>query len=320
MKIAILGSAPSSLGLAPFGDPSYRIWGCSPGVYATMARCDAWFELHRPEFGVIGKPHTQKQWFSPEYVAWMGMLKCPVWMHSPVPQIPASRALPIDDLKAKYGTYFLTSSLSIMIACAIDNILEARGVITSAAGGKFVGNTVEGEEDVIALYGVDMSATEEWGYQRAGCQYFLTLANMLGITIWVPPESDLLRPSPVYGLCENEWWHIKGTARRRELEARLAAATAGLEQCRSQVDFLKGCLDDHKYHMDTWGQDRDGVGPDISILAQSPELQAAVLRLQPPPAPVVEVPSNILQFPAAPAPKAPPKPKPRVKAKKRARR
>ena len=47
-KIAILGSAVSSVGLAPFKDPDWEIWGCSP-ANRDLPRCDVWFELHNVE-------------------------------------------------------------------------------------------------------------------------------------------------------------------------------------------------------------------------------------------------------------------------------
>jgi hypothetical protein len=31
-KIALIGSAPSSVGAAPYADRSWTIWGCSPGA------------------------------------------------------------------------------------------------------------------------------------------------------------------------------------------------------------------------------------------------------------------------------------------------
>lgn len=265
MKFAILGSAPSSLSLAPFGDPSWKIFGCSPGVYSACPRVNAWFELHRWEPGVIGKAHTQKQWFSPEYVAWMAALQCPVWMYDAVPEIPSSKRLPVEDLTAKYGTYFFTSSIAFMIACAIEDILEARATRTEA------------EEDVIGLWGIDMAATEEYGYQRAGCQHFLLLAADMGIQIYVPPESDLLRPMPLYGIAESSHWHIKQTSRKRELEGRLAHARNSLAAISREESFLLGALDDLNYQMQTWGEDRAGMGTSIEIRAHDPEVRAAIL-------------------------------------------
>lgn len=271
MKIALLGSAPSSLSLAPTGDPSWHIWGCSPGVYPYAPRVNAWFELHRWEPGEIGKPHTQKQWFSPEYVAWMAKRdpqQCPVWMYEAVPEIPASRALPVKDLLGKYGTYFFTSSLAWMLACAIEDILEHRQN-RKAAG-------LDLEEDAIGMWGVDMAANEEYGYQRAGCQHFLLLAADLGIRIQVPPESDLLRPMPLYAISESSHWMIKHTARRRELEGRLEGAKQTLKQAEFAVAHLTGALDDHNYHMQTWGEDRDGMGISPHIIAQQPAVRAII--------------------------------------------
>lgn len=263
MRIAILGTAPASMHLAPQGDPSWKIWACSPGTYSTLSRCDAFFELHRQEFGEIGKPHTQKPWFSPEYVAWMAR-QYTVWMVDVHPQIPGSRRLPVEDLLQKYGTLFFTSSIAWMIACAIEDILEAR-----ASGAD--------EDHAIALYGIDMAANEEYGYQRAGCQYFLLLAAHLGISIVVPPESDLLRPMPLYGIDESSHWMIKLTARQRELQSRLNNALNNQAAINNEIAFLRGALDDNNYHMQTWGGDRQASGVDISILAQAPALRHAVI-------------------------------------------
>ena len=277
MKIAILGSAPSSLHLAPFGDPSFSIWGCSPGVYYQVPRCDAWFELHRWEPPVIGKPHLQKQWFSPEYVAWMSMREpgaCPVWMYEAVPEIPASKALPVDDLTLKYGTFFFTSSIAWMIACAIEDILEERAKVEAGL------HITTGAQDEIALFGIDMAANEEYGYQRAGCQHFLLLAGDLGIKIVVPPEADLLRPMPLYGICESSHWMIKNTVRKGELEARVAQSTAQLESAKHNLAFMQGALDDLNYQMLTWGEDRAGMGVSFDITAKSPAVRKTVIEEQ----------------------------------------
>ena len=37
LKIALVGTAPSSRMLAPYNDPSWKIWGCSPGATAAPA-------------------------------------------------------------------------------------------------------------------------------------------------------------------------------------------------------------------------------------------------------------------------------------------
>lgn len=262
MKIALIGSAPSSIRLAPYADPTWKIWGCSPGVYSVAPRSDAWFELHRWEPGVLGRPESQKPWFSPEYVAWMARHPL-VWMNEPVPEIPGSRALPVQQLLDKYGTYFFTSSLAWMFALAIEDILAEREAARAA-----------GQPEpfaAIGLYGVDMAANEEYGDQRTGCQFFATLANNLGITVIVPPESDVLMPKPLYGIGESSHIAIKLTERRRELAARIAQAEAAVQGARDQLYFLKGAMDDLDYMWHSWTNQHPAVAPDYRALFAPPE-------------------------------------------------
>lgn len=242
MKIAILGSAPSSIRLAPFADPSWMIFGCSPGVYPLAPRVTSWFELHRWEPPVIGRADQQKPWFSPEYCAWMAQQPL-VWMYDVVPEIPNSRKFPYQDLVNKYGSYFFTSSIAWMLACAIEDILADRAENKSRAAD---------EKDHIGLWGVDMAANEEYADQRPGCQFFVQIAQQLGIEIHVPPESDLMAAPLLYGISESSHMVIKLTARRNELSGRLQNARASRENLIREEAFLSGALDDIDYVFKTW--------------------------------------------------------------------
>jgi len=266
MKIAILGSAPSSMGLAPFGDPSWQIWGCSPGLYAHAPRVDQWFELHRWEPPVIGRPAQQVPWFSPEYVAWMAKQK-KVWMYEAVSEIPNSDAYPVEIMVNKFGNYFMTSSIAWMMAMAIDQILKEREQATPE-------NPHDASQDAIGLFGVDMAASEEYGYQRAGCQYFIQMCMNLGIRIVVPPESDVLRPMPLYGIDESSHFVIKHTARLKELQNRKAGHEQQVSFHTSQVHALAGAIDDMLYYLNTW-HGHEPVGTHVEIWARSPYLNQA---------------------------------------------
>ena len=156
-----------------------------------------------------------------------------------------------------------------MLAMAIDQI------ITERENNEKIGITHD-MPDAIGLFGVDMAADEEYGYQRAGCQHFVSLAHLLDIQIIVPPESDLLRPMPGYGLAESDQWHIKLLSRHNELTARLAQCDHQLAQMTQQRHFLAGAISDNDYHMKTWGQDREGRGTNPGILAASPRIRALV--------------------------------------------
>lgn len=224
-KIVLLGTAPSSMALAPFGNPEWEVWACSPGTYSLVVnngvKFDRFFELHRWE------PH--QEWFSEGYRKFLMEFPNPVIMSDVVPEIPSCTLLPWQELVAKYGPYFFTSSLAWMMAMAIEE-----GATT------------------IALYGVDMAASSEYENQRLGCQYFATIARARGIEVGVPPESDLFRPAPLYGVCENSHAWIKQRARHIELNTRVKQIEADLQKNQGELSFLRGAMDDLDWQLHSW--------------------------------------------------------------------
>lgn len=257
MKIAILGSAPSSLQKAPFGDAGWEIWACSPGAYPHLGRVTEFYEIHRWEPGIVGKAATQKPWFTPEYVQWLKM-QPRVWVSDEAAQrdLPNAAMLPWRELVTKYGHYCWTSTIAYMFAMAIDKIQAARAE-RKAKG-------LPHEDDVIGLWGVDMAANEElYSGQRSACQWFLQIAVGLQINFYVPPESDLAVPPPMYGVAETNHRHIKWLERLRELEGRAAQTQASIAQLNSQLHFINGAIDDMKYHMSMWLHEGDSLGFDF---------------------------------------------------------
>jgi len=230
-KIALIGSAPSSIRLAPFSDPSWAIWGCSPGAYGLCTRSDVWWEIHRWEPPAVGKPFDAANvpWFSPEYAEFLRKYPGPVITSQPIDSVPNSAVLPFADLIAKYGPYFFTSSVAWMLALAIEMKPKA-----------------------IGLWGIDMAASSEYAFQRPGCQHFIGLAMSMGIEVVLPPESDLMRPTTLYGVSEYNPMMIKLKVRKAELEGRLNAAIAAGNAAQNEMTFLRGALDQNEYILSTW--------------------------------------------------------------------
>jgi len=216
-KVALLGTAPSSFSLAPFANEEWDIWACSPGT-ASAPRADRRYELHRWE--------PEQEWFSEGYIKILSECKGPVIMSEQVDVVPNCQVIDWMAHVERFGPYFFTSTLAWMMADAI----------------------VEGYEK-IALYGVDMAATSEYHDQRMGCQYFAMLAASMGIEVGVPPESDLLRPAPLYGIAETSHLWIKETSRARELAGRLRTATDQAAALDKEIHFLNGALDDQDWHL-----------------------------------------------------------------------
>lgn len=223
-KIALIGTAPSSIRLAPYHDPEWEIWGCSPGAAPIVPRANLWFELHNF--------HPSEVWYSREYIDKMNSYGCPVYVIKPVPEVPKSLAYPKDDMIREFGPWHFTSSLAWMMAMAI---------------------MCEPEE--IALYGVDMSHQSEWEFQRSGCHRFIEIARDRGIIVTLPMESDLHRPPALYGFQEDNHFYRKLRTRREELTAKIKECEAALQGKRDELFYYKGALDDLEYQIRTWVHD-----------------------------------------------------------------
>ena len=241
-KIALFGSAPSSVQIGPFDDPSWEIWACSPGARPFLRRVNVFFEIHRWE---------PAPWFPPEYVSFMAALPL-VYMLGHIPEIPNSTAYPKTQVldyvygrvldpdgvsrPAKFNPNDFGSSLSWMMALAIMQ-----------------------RPDEIGLWGVDMSAGEEYGPQRDGLLSLIHVAKSVGIKITVPPESDLLRPCPLYGFREIDPMFIKLSKRIEELSSQQNHWEATYQDADRKRWYFKGALDDVLHVRQTWVSDPQAI-------------------------------------------------------------
>lgn len=224
-KIAVCGSAASSIGLAPYDDPTWEIWACSPSNKGAP-RVDIWFELHNP---------TVKE--REGLTEWMNWLKEQpvVYMQKAYPGYKGVREYPLTPMIQKWGPFWWTSQLSFMLALAIEQKPKA-----------------------IGLYGVDMAANSEYNQQRLACQYFIQhIVRDSPIELVVPPESDLLQPAPLYGYCESSSRWRKYYARIAELQHRIAVKRAEAERATKEADHLNGAKDDMEYHIAHWANTMD---------------------------------------------------------------
>lgn len=219
MKIAIVGSAPSSASLAPFADPEWAIWGCSPGAVQFAQRVDAWFELHL----------WGQDWLTKDYRAFLAAMQGQVYMIEPVADVPTSVAYPVAAMVEKYGRYWFTSTPAWMLALA-----------------------VEEQPEEIGIWGIDMASDSEYFAQKPGCWHFIEKAEEAGIKVTIPPQSDLRQPPPLYGVDETNPMMVKLLLRQGELRSRIAAADAAIEQATREKLYLAGAEEDLRYTMQTW--------------------------------------------------------------------
>lgn len=234
LKIALIGTAPSSRMLAPYGDPTWKIWACSPGNMNVLPRVDAWFEIHGsllwPENKHYGEP----------YIAWLRQLKVPVYMQDNR-YLPNAVPLPKDKLVEEFGPYYFTSSFSWMMAMAM----------------------LEGAKE-IALYGIDMASRDEYILQRPGAYHFFQEAKKRGIKMTAPYESDIMQPPGLYGYSEVTPYGRKLLARKQEITERLNGMRAQRDQLSTQITYLEGALEDNDYNISIWGGVQNNGPVDLS--------------------------------------------------------
>jgi hypothetical protein len=205
--------------LVPFNDPNWEVWACSPQNH-DYPRVDAWFEVHSLDRKDVpeNRPYYDKLRAHPR-----------VYVSAADGRLPDAIVIDEKPLIAKYGPYFFTSSLAWMMAMAL-----------------------EAKPDLIGLWGVDMSASEEYGYQRAGMHYFMQKAGEMGIQIVLPPQSDLAMPPPLYGWKEHwpMYWKLRESA--KELEERIRVGEKQMARMKEETTTLRGAREMLEYFKNTW--------------------------------------------------------------------
>jgi hypothetical protein len=255
LKVALIGTAPSSRMLAPYNDPSWQIWGCSPGNMNTLPRVNLWFELHSnllwPEHENYGKP----------YIEWLKQQTFPIYMQDQS-LVPNAMSFPRDDLVAQFGDEFFTSSFAWMMALAI----------------------MMGASE-IALYGIDMASRDEYIRQRPGFYYFKREAMKAGIKVSAPHESDIMQSPPLYAYVDSTPFGRKIMARRIEVSGRINGMAQQIDQASRSKTYLEGALEDLDYFESIWGGVCNDMGrlqyENAQLKAQIARLQSAVFAVQP---------------------------------------
>jgi hypothetical protein len=218
LKIALVGTAPSSRMLAPYSDPTWTIWGCSPGNMNVIPRVDAWFEVHGTS---LYEPENKS--YAEGYINWMKNVKCPLYMQDQ--QVcPNAISIPKDELIKQFGPFFFTSSFAWMMGMAI----------------------LAGAQEV-ALYGIDMASRDEYIIQRPGAYYFFIRGAERGVKMWAPYESDIMQPPGLYGYSDVTPFGRKMRARRDELKERLIPLENQHQQLSNNITYMKGAIEDNDY-------------------------------------------------------------------------
>ena len=232
-RVAIVGFADGHAHLAPYDDDTWETWGINT-LHKRFGdkRWTRWFNLHDLE-----KHHGDDQ----EHLKWLREFKGPVYLR---PEDVGKykilgESFPKGTILRKFRPYF-NNTISWLTAFAIH------------LGYKEIG-----------MWGVDMAQDgilmAEFSHQRPSCEYFLGLAEGMGIKITVAPESDLLKTTHLYGFEDGDQWSVKLTSRLQEVAGRKEDAKrelGELDNRRAQViaaiNQLDGAMQDTQYYLRTW--------------------------------------------------------------------
>lgn len=199
--IAVCGSHPATVAKAPFHDPAWLIYACSPdnsphGLASNakaLPRADVWFEIHRPVFDKT-LPYG--------YLDWLRNIPR-VYMRDTVamnfrdqkgePIFPTAMPYPDEQLRGRKTVHpdgrveftpgvfhrsCFKSSIGFMMAKAIIDC-EEQGIGS------------------IGLWGIlQRGSKQEYELQRPSTQYFIEEAMRRGINVSVSPESGLMHDDP----------------------------------------------------------------------------------------------------------------------------
>jgi len=182
-KLAIVGFSQSTMGKAPFGDPTWVIAGLNQlGRY--LPRADFWFELHqRAVFeGDIVR--------GTDYVQWLKDAPFPVFMEADdydagrLTDFRQAVRFPIEECTRLVGALYRPDGTAVPL-----DYYESTIAMEIAWG------CLMGFKE-IGIWGVDLIIGEEWDYQKPNTEFWLGFCQARGIKLTLPEESALLKPSP----------------------------------------------------------------------------------------------------------------------------
>lgn len=280
-NIAIVGYT-STRGQAPYDDATYEVWACNNLHRFIPDKWERLYDLH-PHDEIIKDV---------EHEAFLRKCRKPVFVWEPKAEWPSSVAFPKDEAVTAFGRYF-TNSISWMTAHAVMEIgfaatkwaeeqtallladnpgLEAlRPVMMQSAVLTFFGAST------IGIWGVDMAQGTEYAAQRPSCEYFLGIARGMGINIFVPPASDLLKNLALYGAEDDAPIRAKMAMREAELVERMAQMNSQQQEIFAHLNQLQGALEDTRYWKGVWlnpHANRDGSAKDESATTAAQATQS----------------------------------------------
>lgn len=231
-KVAIIGTAPSSLYLAPCNNDEWELWGIG-GLFRfvdvpNIKNFTRWFDIHDLET-IKAEPEN--------FYEWIKNCSFSVYMQEEFAEVLKAVEYPLDAILKTFPRKYFNSTVDYMLALAI----------------------YEGYTD-IAIYGVNMAQDTEYAEQRPSCEYWCGYCDGAKINLHIPQESNLLKSTYLYGYEQPKGDQMKKhyQDRIKEFDTRILGVTQqeelalvkhGYLHLVKEKSFLLGCRDDAEYYL-----------------------------------------------------------------------
>lgn len=174
-KIGILGTSKSTLPLAPLQDESWEFWTLGQNwqlLYNTPGNITRHFEMHDLNEGWA-------RWRTP-HKTFLSDTQTPVYLQALDPEkCPAGVEYPLDAVMESVNSDYFTCTISYMLAIAIHEHVDELGI-----------------------WGCDLEQSsavhDEYKWQRPSVEYFLGMAQGMGIKVHTPKEGSLCKTMSMY--------------------------------------------------------------------------------------------------------------------------
>jgi len=225
--VAFLGFAETSRDQAPWDNKEIEIWSMNlVHTQPWAVRYDRVFELHTMDYLESKKSIHEKD---RNHIEW---LRQPhdiiIYMQNKYEEYPASVRYPIEKMRKRFGNFF-TSTMAYMMALAIE----------------------EGYER-IELYGFEMESGTEYKYQRDSAEYFIGLAQALGIEVYLPQKCSLLK-GKLYA------YDSMDIGARQLLDFRAASLDKQMVDESSKYNGLQGYIETMEQYMEKYPELKEKI-------------------------------------------------------------
>lgn len=250
-KVAIVGFADTK-DQAPYQDPTWEIWALND-LHGYCPRVTRHFDIHPRENidqdYMLARNQGQTP---PENIGLSGLrkLSMPVYMQDVYPDIPNSIKFPLKEMVEFWekrnlaGAKYLTNSIAIMIAFAL-----------------FDGITSGVQYKNINIFGVDMAVGSEYVDQRPSCEYWIGVAEGMGVKVFIPPASDLLKTRFIYGFEQEQQdvYNLKIENMLKNMDARRAQIMQQEQQAHDARMQFEGAAGATKEIKKIWANMHDKI-------------------------------------------------------------